>query len=314
MHQSNNLIQPNTTPLGARGAVFICFGEMLWDVLPTVKQPGGAPMNVAVHLKNLGFDPKIISRIGEDELGEELLDFIQSKGLNTDLVQLGKTHLTGVAKANLNDKNEVTYKIVHPVAWDYIQNSEKLENEVANADVFIFGSLSARSQTTKESLYDLLKFAKYKVFDVNLRAPFYDQETVEYLMTEADLVKMNSAELSLIFSWGSESEDEKTSINNLAKQFNISTICVTKGEDGALLYTDGQFYEQAGFSVIVKDTIGSGDSFLATLLKGIVEKKSPAESLEMACAMGSLVASHDGATPYISQTDLQEFIENNTVG
>ena len=89
----------------------ICFGEMLWDMLPTGKQAGGAPMNVAVHLKNLGLNPQIISRVGDDELGEELIQFVTKNGLSTDFIQLGKTHLTGVAKANVSDKNEV------PTSW-----------------------------------------------------------------------------------------------------------------------------------------------------------------------------------------------------
>ncbi len=91
-------------PSGVRGLSIICFGEMLWDILPTGKQPGGAPMNVAVHLKNLGHNPQMISRIGRDELGKELLDFVSEKGLSIDLIQQGETHLTGVVKANVSDK------------------------------------------------------------------------------------------------------------------------------------------------------------------------------------------------------------------
>ena len=109
----------------------VCFGEMLWDVLPTGKQPGGAPMNVAVHLKNLGHDPKMISRVGNDDLGHELVAFVAEKGLDTTYIQTGRTHLTGIVKANVSDKNEVTYKILQPVAWDYIQYSDEIGEAVA---------------------------------------------------------------------------------------------------------------------------------------------------------------------------------------
>ena len=103
-----------------------CFGEMLWDVLPTGHQPGGAPLNVAVHLHNFGLAPQLISRVGHDDLGTELLEFVRAKGLSTYYVQHGETHLTGVVKANVGDSNEVVYKIVQPVAWDYIQYDEEL--------------------------------------------------------------------------------------------------------------------------------------------------------------------------------------------
>lgn len=291
----------------------ICFGEMLWDMLPTGKQAGGAPMNVAVHLKNLGLNPLIISRVGNDELGDELLDFVTNHGLSTDLIQHGKTHLTGVAKANVSDKNEVTYKLVHPVAWDYITHNEAIEKAVEQADIFVFGSLIARSQESRETLHYLLSKAKFKVFDVNLRSPFYDQETVENLLEKADMVKMNSHELTLISNWNREIIEEKTAILFIAKHFNISMICVTRGEKGAILFINGEFYEHAGFEVEVTDTIGSGDSFLAALLTDLIAKNDPNESLKFACAMGSLVATYQGATPYVSAFDVQSFLNEKTI-
>ncbi len=291
----------------------ICFGEMLWDMLPTGKQAGGAPMNVAVHLKNLGLNPQIISRVGDDELGEELLQFVTKNGLSTDFIQLGKTHLTGVAKANVSDKNEVTYKLVHPVAWDYIMYDDAVESAVENAEIFVFGSLSARSQESRETLHHLIEKANYKVFDVNLRPPFYDKETVESLMNKADMVKMNSSELAMISDWYEVGLEERTAILSISNHFNISTICVTRGEKGAIFFTEGKFYEHQGFEVEVTDTIGSGDSFLAALLKGILEKKEPSESLKFACAMGSLVATHQGATPFISEEEVNVILAENSL-
>lgn len=298
-------------PSGVRGLSIICFGEMLWDILPTGKQPGGAPMNVAVHLKNLGHNPKMISRIGRDELGKELLNFVSEKGLSIDLIQQGETHLTGVVKANVSDKNEVTYKIVQPVAWDYIQCDEASEAAVETADVFVYGSLAARSTTSRETLNHLLQKAHFKVFDVNLRPPHYDQITLKHLLKEADMVKMNAQELALLADWFCPDTDEENSIIELAKLFELKTICVTKGEHGALLWTEGQFYQSGGFQVEVKDTIGSGDSFLAALLTCLLEGKSPNESLKFACAMGSLVATYSGATPLISASEIETFIAHN---
>ncbi|WP_273213736.1 carbohydrate kinase family protein [Runella zeae] len=286
----------------------VCFGEMLWDVLPTGKQPGGAPMNVAVHLKNLGHNPTMVSRIGRDDLGEELLDFVTQKGLSTHLIQQGETHLTGVVKANVSDKNEVTYKIVHPVAWDYIQSNEALEAAVAHSDVLVYGSLAARSATSAETLFRLLKKASFKVFDVNLRAPYYDSELIKALLIEANMVKMNLQELDVIASWYGLGGDEELAVVRLAELFDIQTICITKGENGAMLWTKGQFYQSAGFQVDVKDTIGSGDSFLAALLTCLLQGKNPTESLQFACAMGSLVATYRGATPFVTVSEIQSFL------
>lgn len=286
----------------------VCFGEVLWDVLPTGKQPGGAPFNVAVHLHQLGLSADLISRVGDDDLGTELLDFIESKGLSTEFVQLGKTHLTGVVKANVDDANEVTYKIVQPVAWDYIQYDAALEQLVAQADMFVFGSLAARQAATRETLYRLLEHAKFKVFDVNVRPPHYTKEVVKYLLEKANLVKMNHHELAEIMAWFGQETDKSTAMQWLATRFDLQAVCVTCGADGALLWANNQLYRAPGVAVEVKDTIGSGDAFLAALLKGWLAGTEPGEALRFACATGALVATHLGATPTFSEAEVAELL------
>ncbi|WP_236018714.1 MULTISPECIES: carbohydrate kinase family protein [Hymenobacter] len=281
-----------------------CFGEMLWDVLPTGKQPGGAPLNVAVHLRNFGQEALLISRVGHDDLGTELLAFVQSKGLSTRYIQRGETHLTGVVKANVSDSHEVTYKIVQPVAWDYIQYEDALGPLVESAEAFVFGSLAARSGATRETLYRLLQRAAFKVFDVNLRAPHYSRSVVTYLLRQANLVKLNHHELAEIMGWFGASPDEETALHWLADRFGLQAVCVTKGADGAVLWTGGQLHRSPGIAVQLQDTIGSGDAFLAALLKGWLAGQPPAEALAFACAAGSLVATYQGATPAISEADV----------
>ncbi|RTQ50959.1 carbohydrate kinase [Hymenobacter gummosus] len=285
---------------------------MLWDVLPSGKQPGGAPFNVAVHLHQLGVPTQLISRVGDDDLGAELLDFVASKGLSTDYVQLGRTHLTGVVKANVDDAQEVTYKIVQPVAWDYIQHEPGLDALVAGADMFVFGSLAARSPATRETLYRLLEHARFNVFDVNMRPPHYTKDVVKYLLQKADLVKMNHHELAEISGWfgqelGAEA-DRPAAMQWLATRFNLQAVCVTCGADGALLWTNNQLYRAPGVRVEVKDTIGSGDSFLAALLKGWLAGQEPGECLRLACATGALVAKHYGATPTFTEAQVRELL------
>ncbi|WP_223651272.1 carbohydrate kinase family protein [Hymenobacter psoromatis] len=288
----------------------VCFGEMLWDVLPSGKQPGGAPLNVAVHLDNFGLDAQLISRVGHDELGVELLAFVESKNLSTSHVQRGETHPTGVVQANVSDRNEVTYQIVQPVAWDYIQYEPALGALVAAADALVFGSLVARSAVSRETLYRLLPHARCRVFDVNLRPPHYSRDVVQYLLRQADVVKLNHHELAEIMGWFGVSPAEETALAWLAARFGLQAVCVTKGADGAALWTGGQLYQTPGRAVDVQDTIGSGDAFLAALLRGWLAGQPPAEYLAFAGAAGSLVATYQGATPAISESMVSEFISN----
>lgn len=285
----------HTTPL------LVCYGETLWDVLPSGKQPGGAPMNVAVHLRNFGLDSRMISRVGDDDLGHELLDFIAGKGIPTDTIQRGHTHLTGVVKANVSDSNEVTYKIVQPVAWDYIQYDDALGYLVDEADVFIYGSLAARSQPSRDTLYQLLAKARLKVFDVNIRPPHYSRDIVEHLLVEADIVKMNHHELTEIAAWYGIASSESAAMQDLFDRFALRSLCVTRGENGAVLLNKHGFVQQGGFPVEVADTIGSGDSFLAAFLYKTLQGAQPQETLAFACATGSYVATQRGATPTFTE-------------
>jgi fructokinase len=288
----------------------ICFGEVLWDILPTGQQPGGAPFNVAVHLHQLGQPVELISRVGDDELGRELLTFIESKGLSTAHVQQGHTHLTGVVKANVDDANEVVYKIVQPVAWDYIQYEPALAELVAQADVLVYGSLVARQAGSRETLYRLLENAQFRVFDVNLRPPHYTKEITKYLLDKSNLVKMNHHELAEIMEWFGRGpvHDRAEAMQWLAERYQLQAVCVTCGADGAMLWTGGHLYRAPGLPVQVRDTIGSGDAFLAALLKGWLAAEEPEAMLRFACAAGALVATHQGATPTLTATDVTELL------
>ncbi|RYC69392.1 MULTISPECIES: carbohydrate kinase family protein [Spirosoma] len=291
----------------------ICFGEVLWDVLPTSKQPGGAPMNVAAHLRNFGLNARLISRVGTDELGRELLDFLEQKGISTQLVQTGQSHLTGVAKANVSDSSEVTYKIVMPVAWDYIRLAPGLVEVVRQSDYFIYGSLAARSHQTHVTLQTLLAVAKKKVFDVNLRAPHYTQEVVESLLHQADMAKLNEHELIEITDWYQSETDLRPAMQQVYDRYQLETLCVTLGADGAALLDQTGFYTQSGFPVEVADTIGSGDAFLAAFLHKTIQNEPPRNKLAFACATGAYVATQQGATPSFTEATIGSFLERSAV-
>lgn len=288
----------------------VCFGEMLWDMLPSGKMPGGAPMNVAIHLKNFGNEVDMISRIGTDDLGTELLQFANESGLNTQLVQQGQNHLTGVVKVNMDDKSNVQYKILHPVAWDYIVADSQAIEKVKAADAFIFGSLAARSEQSFSTLKELLPFAQKRILDINLRPPHFDKETLQFLLSNTDFLKLNHHELNVLAEYFLPKEgtlEEQTEA--LANRFGLETICITLGEDGAALYQKGHFYYQKGFEIVVTDTIGAGDSFLAALVSELLKNTPAPAAMQKACAIGALVASRHGATPFISEYELQNFIK-----
>lgn len=269
-------------------------------------------MNVAADLRNFGLKAQMISRVGSDELGHELLQFIDQKHLPLDLIQIGQTHLTGVAKANISDTNEVTYKIVQPVAWDYIHLEPNLIDAVQKSDVFVYGSLAARSPMTKETLLVLLDIANLKVFDVNLRAPHYDSPTVENLLHQADIAKLNEHELIELSGWyGNGNTDLKEAMQGLYERYNLKTLCVTLGEKGAALLDATGFVRQEGFPVEVEDTIGSGDAFLAAFLYKTLQGEPAPKALAFACATGAYVAMQQGATPAFTEATITNtFLRN----
>ena len=279
----------------------ICFGEVLWDMLPTGKLPGGAPMNVAYHLNALGVSTDIISRVGKDDLGAELLDFLTKKHIPVDLIQHDAMYSTGVVNVELDEQGSPSYQIERPVAWDNILLTNALLKIVADADAIVYGSLVCRNEASQNTLFELLKIAKRKIFDVNIREPFYEQLLIEHLMSEAQIVKMNEHELELISGWYNNEKDFSKQMHFLQKRFDLETLIVSQGSVGAYCLENNQLFFQKSFKIIVKDTIGSGDAFLAGFLSEKMHGKSPEECLITACKAGAYVATQAGATPNMNK-------------
>lgn len=276
----------------------VCFGETLWDFLPEGKLPGGAPVNVAYHLKKLGKNPVVITRIGDDELGKELKQVYKSKNIDTKFFQVDKKNPTGKVFAEVKENHEVEYEIVKPVAWDFIEFVPEMEPIISAASYFVFGSLASRDEITRKTLFKNLEFAQTKVLDINLRPPHFSKEILEELLSKADILKLNLSELHLISDWfGGKFASDEERINLVSQKYNIETIIATKGGDGAILFVNKNFYYHPGYHVKVADTIGSGDSFLAAIVSKFIDKASPEEALDFASALGAFVASRSGACP-----------------
>ena len=287
----------------------LCFGEVLWDRLPTGSKPGGAPMNVALHLNAIGLNAKISSKVGNDKSGKELVSFLRSSGVDTSLIQSDEKLQTSEVLVQLDENNNASYEICEPVAWDNIQLTDELVQEANKCGLIIYGSLASRNKTTRETLLKLLENDAVKLIDVNLRKPYDKKEVLETLLRKADIAKLNDEELLVFEHWhGLSFKNEKERVKWFANQYGINLVCVTKGANGALLYFEQLFFEHPGFKVKAIDTVGAGDAFLAGLVAAFAQKRAPAESIAFACATGAFVASKAGATPSYDLAEIKRIM------
>lgn len=288
----------------------VCFGEVLFDVFPTHTKIGGAPLNVGLRLASLGIETQIISRIGQDAKGKELLDFIEANDVSTTYIQTDSHFSTGEVTVKLDEKGSASYTINYPVAWDKIEATPEAHDIVSFADAVVFGSLVCRDTASYQSLLSILNVAKYKIFDVNLRAPFYTKELLSDLMNKADFIKFNDDELYEISAYlGSPYHSLEQNMLFIAEKTNTQHICVTKGSHGAVLFYNDQLFYNSGYKITVADTVGAGDSFLAGLLSKLLAGIAPQEAINFACALGALVAQEEGANPKISKESIKAFMQ-----
>lgn len=290
----------------------VCFGEVLWDILPSGALPGGAPMNVAYHLKKLGSSPALISKIAPDEYGKAAIDILAKSGVSTEFFQVDYEHPTGLVYANVSD-HEVIYDIVLPSAWDFIAWNDEFNNLLRQADYFVFGSLTSRTRESRETLYQCLEIAKTKVLDINIRPPHFNRSHLEYLLNRADVLKMNEGELELITGWFSPFNNNEDRIRLIQDKFNIETLIVTMGGDGAIVDDKGYFFRHPGFRITVADTIGSGDAFLAGYIYQLLQGSSTEKSLEFASAMGAFIATQSGACPRYNTSQVDELLTSHSL-
>jgi fructokinase len=272
---------------------------VLWDILPDGMKPGGAPMNAAYHLRRNGIRSDLITRVGTDALGDELLTTLHSWGLPTALCQRDQRLPTGTVVAKMDADHEMNYEIVAPVAWDFIGWEDGYGTAAASADAVVFGSLVMRNAVSRRTLDKLLDAARYRVFDVNLRAPHYTREDIFSALGKTDLLKLNQHELGVITGWtGKEpSADEPGNVSRLLELFPVTGVIVTRGKDGATYYEGDRSYHHPAYRVTVADTVGAGDAFLAAFLAARFRGQDIAGSLEAASVLGAFVAARKGACP-----------------
>jgi len=277
--------------------MIVSIGEVVWDIFPDRQVLGGAPINVAYHLRTLGIEVGVITRVGEDELGDRTIGSLAALGLPLNGVQRGDEP-TGRVKVTFDEQNVHHFEIVSPSAWDNIALDEALAFLDGRQFDLVFGTLAQRDERSRRTIRAVIDKAARKFYDVNLRPPFTSGKVVRESLAAADLVKMNGDELIEISGWHDfHGDDRKTLARRLMDSYNIAVLVVTEGADGAWVMDGGSCFSDPGRQVRVADTVGAGDAFFATLLAGYLVGDPWSETLARANERGAYVASQHGATP-----------------
>jgi fructokinase len=288
----------------------VCFGEILWDLFPGDRKPGGAPMNVAFHLKKLGVEPQLITAVGTDQNGASLLDHLSQNGISSGSVQQSVLP-TGTVDVKLNKEGKASYTINGPVAWDTIQYDPHWEEQVKGADALVFGTLASRNEVSRKTLLRLLESASLRILDMNLRPPHFDAQILHDLLHQTDILKLNDEELLYLKNSFKQPGADLQTLEYIGREFSIRSICVTLGDKGALLWTPDQVTYQPGYRITVKDTVGSGDAFLAAFIHGLLYGYPHEQILSRANATGAVVAGKTGATPDYSEKEMQTVLSGH---
>jgi fructokinase len=277
-------------------------GEILWDLLPSGKQLGGAPANFAFHASALGARSWVISRVGRDPLGEEILQRLRALGLSTEHIQIDPSEPTGTVSVELSSDGQPRFTIHQEVAWDRLAVEKGALDVVAEADAVSFGTLAQRGEPARSTIQSLLAAANLgalRILDVNLRQQYYSREIIETSLRAANIVKFNDTELPVLAALLGLHGSARQQIEQLARQHGQRLVCLTRGAHGSLLYSEGQWSDEPGQPVTVKDTVGAGDAFSAALALAVLAGKPLDAINRRANQIARYVCSCEGATPQL---------------
>ncbi|MBR4186130.1 MAG: carbohydrate kinase [Clostridia bacterium] len=282
------------TPAGPQ---VLGLGEVLWDMLPEGKRCGGAPANVICHLERLGIRGAVVSAVGKDPSGDELLDFLSGKGLDTSFISRNDLP-TGQVNVSLDD-GIPRYEIAYPAAWDAIRVPDALGPMLPGVRAAIYGTLAQRDERSRSAIRSVLASLPdpcWKLFDINLRQRFYDAATIRASLDLADVLKINDEELPVVAELFGLTGDRDKVAAFLMKRWDLRYVILTCGADGSLLY-DGRecFVFPAGKCRKVEDTVGCGDAFLAAWCASMLRGESPRHAMEAGSELAARVAEHRGA-------------------
>jgi fructokinase len=278
----------------------IGIGEILWDLLPSGKQMGGAPANFAFHAHALGARSGVISRVGQDALGAEILQRLQTLGLPITQIQIDPSAPTGTVSVELSADGQPRFTIHENVAWDHLALEKTALAAVAEADAVAFGTLAQRREPARGTIQALLAAVRpgaLRILDLNLRQHYFSPDIIATSLRLANIVKCNDSELPVLAALLGLRGSMRQQLEQLARQHSQRLVCLTRGAQGSLLYADGQWADDPGQPVAVKDTVGAGDAFTAALALGVLAG-NPLEAINRrANQVARYVCSCEGATP-----------------
>lgn len=281
--------------------LIIGLGEVLWDVLPQGKQLGGAPTNFAYHVGQFGFDSKVVSAIGNDQLGAEIIDFMSLRNIDNYLAI--SNHPTGTVQVELDTLGIPSYKIKEEAAWDYIPFDSQIKAIAQNTQAVCFGTLAQRSKTSHQTIHEFLKAMPeekntLKIFDINLRQSFYTKEIIEASLKVCNTLKINDEELVVVNQlFELKGKDIEHTCRSLMDKFNIQTLILTCGAYGSYIFIEQKHSFKETPKVNVIDTVGAGDSFTAGFCASILRGMSMLEAHQRAVDISAFVCSNAGAMP-----------------
>ena len=291
-------------------------GEALWDILPTGKHLGGAPLNFAYIASLLGEEAIIASRIGNDSLGSEILGELNSRGLDTGGIQNDPELPTGTVDVRFRE-GQPEYEIRQPSAWDALEWTSKWREIAGKCDAVCFGSLAQRAPKSRGTIQNFIENTRpecLRVFDINLRRPFYERKVIESSLHLATVLKLNDVEFPEIadmFALKSDSADAL--MRELLDAFDIKAVLVTCGERGAMASNQAKTVSHPGFKVRVRDTIGAGDAFTAAAIHCILRGVDLKETLAFANKWASWMASQEGGMPPIAEAERLKMLSEKVV-
>lgn len=278
--------------------MIVSIGELVWDVFPDRQVLGGAPVNVAYHLGCLGLPVQVVSKVGDDVLGQQALAQLRTLGVPTDAIQIDSALGTGQVQVSIRANKEPHFEIVAPAAWDNIDAAIAVDQLKNKEFSLVFGTLAQRDKRSRSAIRMLWEKAGFCFYDVNLRPPFTTMELVEDSLFASQMVKVNEHELRILAEWFEIDLGDKIEIASaLQEMFRVEIIVVTEGAAGAWLLDGYEYYVDYGEPVTVADTVGAGDAFFATIIEGFLANRPWPETLKMANRRGGYVASQNGATP-----------------
>jgi len=275
-------------------------GEVLWDLFPDGAQFGGAPANFACHAAMLGAEAFVVSQVGEDELGDRAISALQERGVETRHVGRSRDHPTGTVKVTLDGAGHPRFEITENAAWDHIAWTDELAALAGRADAIGFGTLAQRAETSRTTIRRFLESAGpncLRIFDVNLRRPFFDREVVLDSLSLAEAVKLNDEELPMVASMCDLNGSTEDMLKGLRDRYSLRLVALTRGAEGAILLAGDEIVECAGIPVAVKDTVGAGDAFTAAMALGWLRGHGLDAIGRHACRVAAYVCTQAGGTP-----------------